>query len=465
MSKNRLALAAIVVITTAMAVVFSLLLLRTTTVAVAAYAVVFGMTMIFVEPFLGLVNYLIFLYLRPQEFIAGFVGLPVMLIIGSTTFGLMLLHMAIRRTSLGLRRVPQNYLVLWFFAAIALSHLSHLNMNETIASVQDFLSVVIMFFLIAVLIDSNRKLAFTLYLLLGMTLFLAVQGIYQRITGVGFAGQQLFQNRIVSIGIFSDPNDLALALLVVLPFAVLLGLSARTVFLKVLLFAVAITIAVTVFITESRGGILSLGLLVLILFARRYGWRRGAIAGVVMAFLIFVLGPSRMGTMSTEEASAAARVASWTVAIDLFVWYPIFGVGAHMFTSYHPKTAHNSLLLCASELGAFGLFAWLMLFLISFKNLRFIAKEAVEKGQPALALYADAVYLGIVAFFSGSMFLSRSYNEVLFVLFALSSAVTSLFVGQVPEKYVLIEKRDYLHNLVFMIGSILVLKAFLIWAW
>ena len=80
-------------------------------------------------------------------------------------------------------------------------------------------------------------------------------------------------------------------------------------------------------------------------------------------------------------------------------------------------------------------------------------------------MYADSVGMGLVAFFLGSMFLSRTYNELLFVLFALSAAITTVFVRASGKRYVLLDKRDFIHNAAFVAGSLLFLKAFLFWAW
>ena len=101
---------------------------------------------------------------------------------------------------------------------------------------------------------------------------------------------------------------------------------------------------------------------------------RYLVAGGLALGVVFVAGSTRMGTISTEEASAFGRVEAWTVAINLLQSRPLFGAGAGEFMQYHFRTAHNSLLLCAAELGMFGLYAWVMMFYVSLKNLFFIAK-------------------------------------------------------------------------------------------
>ena len=107
---------------------------------------------------------------------------------------------------------------------------------------------------------------------------------------------------------------------------------------------------------------------------------------------------ARMGTISTEEDSASARIDSWSVAIELIQSYPLFGVGARQFIEHHPKTAHNSWLLCGAELGLFGYVPWLLMIYMSIKNLLFVSRNAVVERHGQLGRYADGVMWGLIAF-------------------------------------------------------------------
>lgn len=455
----------IVLLTTSLALLFTLVLLRSEKAALVSYVLGLGVVVIFMEPFVGLLNYLFFLYVRPQEFIPGFVGLPVMLLLGSATMGFTLLHMGIKKSAMGLSTAPQNFLMVWFLAAIAASNMAHANFGATDFAVREFLPVFLLYYMVVINITTERKLKVTLYLILLMTAFLAGQGIYQYYTGKGIAGQELFQGRIVSIGIFADPNDLALALLIMLPFSFLEFTAGRTLIGRVLNLLFAVMIGVTVFMTESRGGILAFGILVMIMFSRRFGWKIGLAVGVLAFVAIFAVGPSRMGTISTEEDSARGRIEAWTVGLELFASNPVFGVGARRFTDFHYKTAHNSFILCAAELGLFGYVAFLLMIYLSIKNLYFVSKNAVGAKFGHLARYADAVMLGLIALLAAAIFLSRTYNELIYILFGLAAAITKLFTKIDGGRYELMHRRDLVTGLGMAIGSIIFFKIFLIWAW
>jgi len=446
------------------ALFLTLLLLKSTSAALALYGVIIGIGMIFFEPFVGLLNYLVFLYIRPQEYISGLMGLPIMMLISAATAGVTLLVMIVKRTTIGLSRAPQNLLFLWFCAAIIVSNVANLNIWALRMSIERFLPVVMMYFLIVSLASTQKKVRGALYLLLLLTVILAIQGINQYFTGMGPGGEEMFKGRIRLLGIFNDPNDLAAALLIVLP-VVVFHLTTGNPLIKVVHFLLFCLISYAIYLTDSRGGFLSYALLIALLFSKKFGYARGIAAGGLALAIVFVAGTSRMGTISTQEASAFGRVESWTVAIDLLQSRPLFGVGAGEFMQHHFRTAHNSILLCAAELGFFGLYAWIMMFYISVKNLFYISGKARELGETEIGFLADAIVFGMIGYLAAAMFLSRTYNELPYILLALATALSTVFVKKRAEKYVLIEKRDFKHGFFISVGSVIFLKVFLIWAW
>jgi O-antigen ligase len=206
-------------------------------------------------------------------------------------------------------------------------------------------------------------------------------------------------------------------------------------------------------------------MLMMVMVWRRFGWKIGIAIGVVMFVGIFVFGPSRMDTISTEEDSASARIDSWSVGIDLLRTHPLFGVGAHMFTEYHPKTAHNSWILCASELGLFGYVPWILMIYISIKNLYYISKNAVKEKHGELGRYADGIMLGLIAFMLAATFLSRTYIEPFYILIGLSAAITTVFIQRDGNKFELMSRRDVGIGVALAVGTMVFFKIFLLWAW
>lgn len=465
MGPTRIFIGLIFFIVSLIGAAYAIVAFESSHIALILYVVGIGLAMVLIEPFIGLANYLVFLYLRPQEFVPGFVGMPVMLILGGATFGLTILHAVLKRQKLFDLKIPQNYILVWFYLAIAVSHLTHFYAHGALNSALEFLSVFIMYLLIVNLVNTQTRVKITLYLLLGMTLLLAVQGIIQYYTGIGLAGQEAYRERIRAIGIFSDPNDLALALLIMLPFLFYKITRGGNPLVRLVVGLSAITIIYAIFLTQSRGGIMSLGLLIFFMLCKRYGRVVGIAGGILLVFLIFALGPARMGEISPEEASIYGRVEAWSLGLDLFKSNPLFGVGADRFMEFHFRTAHNSFLLCASELGLFGLFPWVMLILISMKNSFFVATQKDVDAGSGLKLFAESIFFGLVAFVSAAFFLSRTYNELLYILVALSVSVTGILIRDSGDEFQLIEKRDIMYTFLIIVGCLIFIQLFLYWAW
>jgi putative inorganic carbon (HCO3(-)) transporter len=384
MTQRRITVALIFVVTCVIALGVTALLLRSTALGMVAVTAFVGGIVLFIEPFVGLVIYFLLLYIRPQDYVTALIGKPIMLLVGVATFALMMVHMAVQKRSLRLAGAPQNLLMLWFFAGIMLSSLATLYMPDVTEAFTDFLAILVMYLLIANLVTTPRRLAFTINLLVILTLILAAQGIVQYFTGAGFGGQQTYEGRIQAVGIFSDPNDLGLALVMVLPY-VFLKLADRVKPWEKLLAFIALALLVyALYLTQSRGGLMAFGALMMILFSRSMGKVLGYGLGGLAMVALFVLGP-RMSTISTGEASAYGRIQAWAVGIDLFEQFPIFGVGYGNFTEYHFRTAHNSFVLCMAELGMFGFYAWSMLLYLSIKNTGQIANIWRSEQQLALS--------------------------------------------------------------------------------
>jgi hypothetical protein len=443
---------------------FTLVAMRSLAIAVGGWLGVLGLTMLFIEPFVGLVNYLAFLYIRPQDFMPALEGMPIMLLLGGGTAALMMLHRAVRHRALVFARVPQHVFVLWFYVAIVASQIALMRLHGAFDASLEFVPTVVMYFLIVELVTTVRRIKIVFILLVHLTLVLAVQGLVQHFTGAGFGGKEAYQGRIQAVGIFSDPNDLALIINTVLPLVVLWVLESRSLLIKLYSLVVIVVFVYAIFLTASRGGLLCLGLMAILLGMKKFGKFVGVAAGLAIMAALVVLGP-RMNTISTEEASSYGRLEAWVVGMGLLKSSPLFGIGFGNFMEYHFRTAHNSFVLCSAELGLFGLYPWLMLIFISVKNTRFVEKELLADGQRDFARYAYAAELALILFIAGALLLSRTYHPSLFVLFGLCAAITRVFVTQSDQRYALIEKRDLMLGFVFTIVSVIGFYLFLRVIW
>jgi len=394
--------------------------------------------------------YLVVLYIRPAEWIGVFRGwqLADITLLG-TMFFLVFEQVATRR---GLIKVPHTRLLVGLLLAMVLSHAAHTYIEGIKLAITGFAPVVIMYYLTINTVTTGRRLQVALWMVVLLTAVLAWQGIYQFDNYYGWAGQKMaLGHRITWISIFNDPNDLALAFVIVVP--VLLSYLVKPIFvgLKIIPLALLGLLIYGVYLTNSRGGILGLMVTIAFFFIKRSRWVvPGGILGGAMATLVFLFGPSRLGLMAASDASAQGRLESWYYGFQLIKANPLFGVGHNMFTNDYPLTAHNSFILAAAELGIIGLCCWVGLLYTSFKSLSLVQKHA----RGPLAHHAYALQAALIGFAATTLFLSRTYNELPYLLCALSASLYYVAVQGHPEVAFQLRGKDYRNIVILSLGSL-----------
>ncbi len=367
--------------------------------------------------------------IRPFEIMSSWQGLPVLFIAGVVA-GIFLM-IDVFRGNVKLFNNGTDQMMLGFYIAIGLSHFSHLYFGGMVQSMQDFFPVFIGYFLVAHSIDSEKKLKIFFAILIFCAAFLACEGALEAKNGVSYFGvkplkQELglnedgilkYDTRIKWVGPFADPNDLAMVFVVVIP--ILLDALLRR---KILIpFSLLCLITYGLYLTDSRGGILSLLAAVFAYFVLRYRSRRGLLIFLIVAALFLSFGPSRMGDMSASEDSAYGRLEAWYSGYQMFKSAPLMGVGMGMFTELHNLTAHNSFVLVFSELGFLGAFFFVGLFYFPMLNAAqtYFQRNSQQNIQPLLAGSYNAMLSGLVGTMVSMFFLSRSYVLLPYMLVAL----------------------------------------------
>lgn len=391
--------------------------------------------------FIFLLLYIAAIYIRPQEWVPAIYGLALIYWLMIITAFFVFAEISMRKKA-HLTEMP-NLLMFGFFAFILMSHVSHTYLQGTINSFINFAPNVVMFFLFVNILLTNRHIKISIWLIIILTLILAIEGIQQHNTGVGWAGQAPIwdatkgESRIRWVGVFNDPNDLALLFVVGAGFLLSFLFGRVAPFAKILSAGMLTVIGPALFYTNSRGGFLAMAATVTFFFLRKMKNKFVALViGGCMAFFVILVGPSRLTQLSASEASAYGRVEAWYHGFQMLKKAPFFGVGYRMFTdyAYESREAHNSYIEVAAELGIVGLFVWISLIYLCFKGLALIRKK-----DTAIKPYAMGLEASLFGFLSASYFLSRSYISLLYILFALSAA--SMYVNLKKEEYIL-TRRD-----------------------
>ncbi len=298
-----------------------------------------------------------------------------------------------------------------------------------------FAPVILAFVLLSNAADTRNRLRITMAVFAACGAVLAVHGIEQSVTGIGWTGVEMSQEtRIQYVGIFNDPNDLGMLFVMCLPMAFYLGSRGGLLGLRRLFWWTGAGLLIYgIFLTNSRGTLLAM-----VAILGVYVWqKRGLVtAGVlaVGALSGMMAMPSRMQELDSSEASAAGRIDSWYEGIQMFISDPLFGVGAGGYTDVNPLTAHNSFVLVLAEMGIIGFTIWLAIAGYSFRMTLSVLKRGDEVMDDVPAEVPDDVVvagwrddraltltllLSLVGYFVSAFFLSRSYVIILYLLVAL----------------------------------------------
>jgi putative inorganic carbon (HCO3(-)) transporter len=370
--------------------------------------------------------YVALVYVRPQDYVPELQGLTILPVF----LGLSLLcWLPARGKSF---EAAQHILlpVLVVYAALVIALRGWV--TGGITAFNDMLPAMVVFYVVATTTITLPRHRLLMKLILACGLVLAFHGIDQVQAGIGWSGAELSQGtRITYIGLFNDPNDLAVVFVVVLPMLGYLFSESR--WLGKLVYAVAACpLLYAIYLTNSRGGMLAALTQFLVYAAGRYGYVKAGIAGAIAASGLLML-PSRLDQLDADEASAAGRVDAWYAGLEMLRAYPLFGVGKDNFSDHHGLAAHNMLVLGFAELGLVGYFFWLSFLSLSIYMVWRVARTTAEQAGPPVpgedtpwAAYqkiSRTYFYSMVGFFVTCFFLSRTFNMQLFLLCAMCTGI------------------------------------------
>jgi putative inorganic carbon (HCO3(-)) transporter len=262
-----------------------------------------------------------------------------------------------------------------------------------------------------------------------------------------------------SSGFAGDPNFFAAYQVFAFPILLMLSAEAKRGWLRVLLLAGVVTSIGATFTTLSRGGILALvlvGLLLLVLPARSFfqSLSQKTIATIVIALGVglaltvsYTELSSRINSLITgEEAAGSGRVNEWRAAWRSTGERPVLGLGFAAFPAasndlvrttpgtdlYHFDErptgvfVHNAYLGSLAEVGVPGLIFFLGLLGSTMRSLRRTAARAKQYGDLALARIANALVLSLIGWAVTSVFLSSETARPFWVAVGIALALPKL---------------------------------------
>ncbi len=267
----------------------------------------------------------------------------------------------------GVWKMSQSYAVLAMVATVALSLVFNGVWFIAPSAVNEFLSDCIVFFLIL----WSFRTRFHLRLLVGVLVVVALFTVYQGISAVsrgdttspwvymmGYGEGPKF-SRIRGMGFINDPNDLCQFLVALIPCVFVFWRRSNLLANFFLVLLPVSFLLYGMYLTHSRGGLVGLLVALMVLGRRKFGILPAVLTGGGMYVALSAIGWT--GGRDISADSGSDRTEAWATGLKLIRSHPIFGVGYKRFEEYFYITAHNTVVVCAAEIGIVGFFFWCLM--------------------------------------------------------------------------------------------------------
>lgn len=330
------------------------------------------------------------------------------------------------------KRFPNNstvWLIIAFIVCISLASLAALAPPPLVEARWAEVSKSFLFLVITIALLTDR------YRIHALLWIMVISLAYFGIRGGGFTLLTGGMNRVYGppSSMIGDNNTFGVALLVTLPLMNYLRLRSAHRVVRVGLVCAMLLSLFAIIGTYSRGALLGLGAVMVLL-----GWRSSHRVAMLLALGVSIAAAisfmpttwvNRMATLETyqEDGSAQAHLSSWQIATAFALARPLTGAGfmgsytADVVDQFDPgqvpRAVHSIYLEVLGENGFPAFFVWLGISLVGIANTRRIIRQTrgVKEFEWARDL-AKMAQVSIVAYLVAGAFVPFSYWDFYFTM-------------------------------------------------
>jgi putative inorganic carbon (HCO3(-)) transporter len=261
-------------------------------------------------------------------------------------------------------------------------------------------------------------------------------------------------------GPIGDPNFYGQILLIALPLAVAGAIVTPSWIRRVFFAVAALLITAITLLTYSRGAMLALAVMtVILLVSLRVRVMHIAAAGVAALMVLVVLPPDVTARFVTVEellpggkqesvipdASLEKRALVLNTAWQMFLDHPYLGVGAANFSTRYDRYSaiagsaapqydepgveqfpHTLYMQIAAETGIIGFALFIAAMTVAFVSLYRSRSVLEAEGRTELAVIAAAIAVALSGYLLTSVFLHGAYQRYLWIVLGFTAAVERL---------------------------------------
>ena len=381
------------------------------------------------RPFYGLLVFTWLSYMRPQNLVWATEGwrfsyfIAIAVLVGTIV--------NFRSEKLFLKK-SENYLLIALWVTIGLSTIFAMQFNLAFPKFLELSKIFLIAILTTGLVKSEKRFKYLCWVIALSFSFWATKGaIWGMLRGWRLSGPVL--------SMIEDNNDFALALNMVLPFFLYLGLNEQIKWRKLFFYLQFPFIIIAIIYTYSRGGFIGLCVVLLLLLVKAKRKILSFTLLVIGIILFFNFVPQeykdRISTVQNyeEDSSAMGRINAWRVAINIGKARPLTGIGPQNFLQAwslfdtqgdRPHVAHNSYFQILADSGFIALGLFLLLIYLCITKLRRIQKTiAVKQSTKCILNYSHMLEVGIIGYMASGFFLSRADFDLFYQFVGMAVAL------------------------------------------
>jgi putative inorganic carbon (hco3(-)) transporter len=311
-----------------------------------------------------------------------------------------------------------------------------------------FIKAVVIFIVLVNVVRTKSRLMGLMWLSFGIAIYLSVSAIDLYSKGK-FAVEE-YRVAVDVGGMFGNPNEMAMHLVMMTPLVIALGIAASGL-RRWMYFAMAVLLISGNMVTFSRGGFLGL-IVCMAVMAWKIGRKHrlnvtllSVVVGGIAIFAapgnyglrmlsIFIPGLDPVGSSDQRkellERSILVSVRNpWGIGIGNF---PIVGI--------RNLQSHNAFTQVSAELGVLGLLAYLVFIISPYRKLGAIERKLFGSDDLNWYYYlAIGLQASIIGYMVSSFFASVAYNWFIYYLIAYAVAFRRIYLieaGESTEKAV-----------------------------
>jgi hypothetical protein len=309
---------------------------------------------------------------------------------------------------------------------------------------EEYIKVIVVFVVMVNTLRTKSRLKGLMWLGTAAGLMLSYEAV--KLYRAGIFQTEGYRVSVEFGGMFGNPNDLALHLVIFTPIAVALGVASKNKFFKLTYFISAVFMVMGNIVTQSRGGFLGLlGVAVVLVwkFGKKQRFKTGLISSIV-GLMVMVFAPGNFGLrMLSIFIPGLDPVGSSDQRRDLLIqslWATLYnpqglGIGNFTVISIRNLETHNAYTQISSELGWLAILAYMILLISPLRKLGAIERRMFAREDFSWVYYlAIGVQASMIGYMVSSFFGAVAYQWYVYYPIAFAICLRRIYQTGQAEK-------------------------------